>query len=430
MKKFYTLLVLFVFASFSVSAQLEGTWKMAAQAAALGVGPGQGDISWWSNSNGDLTTRACYFDDEYIFGGDGSFQNVLGDETWLEPWQGVMAETCGAPVAPHDATNSATWAYDDMAGTLTLSGTGAYLGLPKAVNGSELTNPADAPASVTYIVVFSNNGNTMTADIEIAGGGFWRFILEKEVATTVPVLAGTWQMAPEAGSFGVGPALGDVSWFANTAEDITTRACFFDDEYIFEENGTFRNELGADTWLEAWQGVMQDGCGAPVAPHDGSNAATWTYDEMAGTVTLNGVGAFLGLAKVVNGSELASPGDAPASVTYPVVFEDNNERMVIDIDFGGGIWHFELVKTMASSVVEVVENAFNVFPNPATSQIQITSDEQIEFLTVRDITGRQLIHRRNINQNEVINVSNLPKGMYIVEARFDNKLSIKKLSVH
>jgi hypothetical protein len=38
----------------------------------------------WLNSEEDVVTRACYFDDEYVFNADGSFNNVLGDETWIE----------------------------------------------------------------------------------------------------------------------------------------------------------------------------------------------------------------------------------------------------------------------------------------------------------------------------------------------------------
>ena len=55
-----------------------GSWSIAAEAGALGVGPAQGDISWWSNSEEDVATRACFFDDTFVFGADGSFANVMG----------------------------------------------------------------------------------------------------------------------------------------------------------------------------------------------------------------------------------------------------------------------------------------------------------------------------------------------------------------
>jgi hypothetical protein len=170
---------------------VDGTWKLAYEAGAIGVGPGQGDISWWSNSAEDLITRACYFDDEYVFGVDGAFMNVFDGETWVEEWQGNDPPGCAAPVAPHDGTNPATWEFDQSAGTLTINGVGAFLGLAKVFNGGELTSPDDAPESITYMVQFSENDTRMTADIEIADGGWWRFIFDKvmpEPAARVQVI--------------------------------------------------------------------------------------------------------------------------------------------------------------------------------------------------------------------------------------------------
>jgi hypothetical protein len=181
MKKTYTLILFLMFSVTFIFAQVQGTWKMSPQAAALGVGPALGDISWWSNSEADVTTRACYFNDEYVFAEDGTFQNVQQEETWLEAWQGV-AEGCGAPIAPHDGSNAATWTYDDVAGTITLDGVGAYLGLPKVINGAEISDPADAPASITYPVEFNATEDTMTINIEIGGGAYWRFILTTNAA--------------------------------------------------------------------------------------------------------------------------------------------------------------------------------------------------------------------------------------------------------
>ncbi|MCP3877099.1 MAG: glycoside hydrolase family 16 protein, partial [Sulfitobacter sp.] len=209
-------------------------------------------------------------------------------------------------------------------GTITLTGVGAHLGLAKVINGAEISNTGDAPASITYPVVLSDNNNTMTVDIDF-GGGYWHFVLTK--AQEALPIDGVWKMAPQAGALAVGPALGDFGWWASTADDVTTRACLFDDQFVFNADGTFSNVQDSETWLEAWQGTDPESCGTPVAPHDGSNAATWAYDEAAGTITLTGVGAHLGLAKVINGAEISNTGDAPASITYPVVLSDNNNTM-------------------------------------------------------------------------------------------------------
>ncbi|MGG5486452.1 hypothetical protein [Gaetbulibacter sp. PBL-D1] len=318
-----------------------GTWKLSTAPGSLGVGPAPGDTSWWNCDAACVTDRACYYDDEYIFNADGTFSNVLGADTWVEGWQGG-GDACGAPVAPHDGSNPATFVYNDIDGTITLNGVGAYIGVPKANNSGELSNPADAPASITYNVELSNFDTEMTVSIEAGAGVFWQFHLVKESEPVSP-LAGTWQVAQEAGALGVGPAPGDTSWWNCDAACVTDRACYYDDQYVFGADGSFSNVLGADTWIEGWQGGGE-ACGAPVAPHDGSNPATYTYDEGAGTVTLNGVGAFIGVPKANNSGELSNPADAPSSITYSVTFIDSN-TINVSIEAGAGVfWQYKLVK--------------------------------------------------------------------------------------
>ena len=87
---------------------------------------------------------------------------------------------------------------------------------------------------------------------------------------------------------------------------------------------------------------------APVYPHDGAATDyTYDYDADAGTITVNGVGAHLGLAKVYNGGELASVSEAAGieSITYNIV-EMEAGRMTVDIQFqaDGGYWTYVLTK--------------------------------------------------------------------------------------
>jgi putative transposon-encoded protein len=322
---------------------IAGTWKIAPEAGSIGVGPGRGNVSWWAIDEAGVATRACFYDDTYVFGADGSFKNVLGTDTWVEGWQGGT-DACGTPVAPHDGSNTATYSYNATANTVTINGTGAFLGIPKAYNGGELTAPAGAPASITYEVSLSDDNTEMIVDINIGGDGWWRFKLVKVGTTVTTPLTGSWKIAPEAGSIGVGPGLGNTSWWAIDDAGVAGRACFFDDTYVFGADGSFKNVLGTETWVEGWQGGT-DACGAPVAPHNGSNGATFTYNATASTVTLNGTGAFLGIPKAYNGGELTSPANAPASITYNLTLSENNTVMIADINIGGdGWWRFKLIK--------------------------------------------------------------------------------------
>lgn len=426
MKNFYKTLVMllaFAFMASNVSAQLDGAYKIAPEAGALGVGPGQGDVSWWSNSIDDVTTRACLFDDVYLFNTDGSFENILQDETWLEPWQGVDPESCGTPIAPHDGSADATFTYDDVAGTVTINGVGAYLGLAKVTNEGELSSPDDAPASITYIVDIQDGGDVLVIDIDF-GGGWWRFkMVADDYTPPSGAFEGMWQMAPMAGAMGVGPTQGDISWWSNSEDDLTLRNCFFDDYYVFNSDGSFNNILQDETWLEEWQGVDPPACGTPVAPHDGTAMATWSSDEGAGTVTVNGTGAYLGIPKAVNGAELENPADAPESVTYLVSFEDGGETMVLDIDVNGAWWRFKLAYMGPVGISEIESTSLNIFPNPAQDYISIGED--YSSLQVYNVSGSLVM---DIHQNQdQVNVSDLSSGVYFIQmTAFDGNVKQSK----
>ena len=125
----------------------------------------------------------------------------------------------------------------------------------------------------------------------------------------------------EAGAMGVGPSLGDISWWSNSDAEVTgIRACQFDDVYHFESDGTFQNRLGAQTYVEGWQGG--NGCGSPAAPHDGSKNGKWIYNSSNKTIMIIGKGSFLGIPKVYTGGELTAPANTvlikmSGTILYP-----------------------------------------------------------------------------------------------------------------
>jgi polyhydroxybutyrate depolymerase len=168
----------------------------------------------------------------------------------------------------------------------------------------------------------------------------------EEVVNEDPILVGDWMLSPEAGALGVGPSAGNIGWWSNSADDIETRNCLFDDIFRFGSDGSFANVMGDQTWIETWQqGATSEGCATPISPHDGSNNATFEFNSGAGTITIDGLGAHLGIPKVVNAGELsANPAPSvPASITYEVV-TSSPTSMTIQIGYGSGYWTFKLVK--------------------------------------------------------------------------------------
>ena len=157
-------------------------------------------------------------------------------------------------------------------------------------------------------------------------------------------LVGTWKIAPEAGSLKVGPSSGSGEWFSISAQQVTERACFYDDTFVFSSNGSFSNVLGTETWIEAWQGVAKDACGAPVAPHNGPAGATYLYDAVAKTLKITGSGSYIGIPKANNAGELPKT-PVPSSIIYKVTLTDNNNTMNVVIESGSGVfWSYKLVR--------------------------------------------------------------------------------------
>jgi len=385
-KSLINFLILIFISSIPFSqSSIEGKWKMSPVAGALGVGPALGDVSWWANSEADVATRACFFDDEYVFNANGSYKNVLGAQTWLEAWQaGVDADGCGTPVAPHDGSNAATWSVDETAKTITIVGSGAYLGLAKAHNTAE----DGAPVNMTtvYNYTLASDGKSMDVNIEVGTGVFWQYKLSKVLP---PEILGTWKMSPVAGALGVGPALGDVSWWANSEADLTTRACFFDDRYVFYANGSYKNILGSETWNEAYQtGVEVDGCGAPVAPHNGANAATWTVDETAKTITIVGSGAYLGINKVHNTGEDGLPVDN--TIVYNYTLASDGKSMDVNIEMGTGVfWQYKFSRV----VPEKVEGTWRLAPEAGAMGVgPAVGDYSYWSSSLQDVTDRACLY--------------------------------------
>jgi hypothetical protein len=177
-----------------------------------------------------------------------------------------------------------------------------------------------------------------------AGTVFIDNIYFYKAATASTGLTGTWKIAPEAGSLKVGPSSGSGEWFSISAAQVTERACFYDDTFVFSSNGSFSNVLGTETWLEKWQGAAADGCGVPVAPHNGPTGATYLYDAVAKTLTITGKGSYIGIPKANNAGELDKV-PVPNSIVYKVTLTDNNNTMNVVIESGSGVfWSYKLVR--------------------------------------------------------------------------------------
>ena len=195
------------------------------------------------------------------------------------------------------------------------------------------------------------------------------------VTLTREMLIGGWKLAPEYGAMGVGPQPGDTSFWVIDSGAVAERACLFDDIFSFSEDGTFENLMGGETWIESWQGVSQDGCGVPVTPHDGSVEATFSYDDVNKVITLYGVGAHIGIPKVVSDApELGDPADAPDSIVYQV-FANTSDTMTLVVAYSGGYWTFKLVRDDSDGSTEPDDGSRSLYSLVSDGMIEARATE-------------------------------------------------------
>ena len=374
MKKIYTLI--FTVLSMSFNAQFEGTWKLSPSAGAMGCGPNQADMGWWGSSAGDVASRACLFDDSITFATGGSYMQYMDGNTWLEPWQSVASEQCGTPLAPHDGSGTYTWAY--VGDTLTISGAGGHLGLPKAVNGGELSdaNPPAVPTSISYIITFFNGGDSFYADIQSAGGGsgWWRFSYQKT------------------GVAGPPPAPTHTVTF-NVHTDLIAGNVSADGIYI---GGGF---VGGNDAL-----LLDDSDG------DGIWSGSTSLDAAGGHFTiLNGNCSDWSCKEDISGQPCADAGN----------YNDRNNLLggfsqdtTLNLQFGSC--------TTPSTGIDELTSSFSIYPNPSNGIITIQAANSIKTVNIYNMIGNLVMVKNLANNQSVLNIENLTNGVYFMELNLIN----------
>ncbi len=366
MKKIYTLL--FIAFALVSSAQVEGTWKLSQQAGALAVGPNQGDGSWWSNSTGDLTTRACLFDDSITFDASGNMMHYMDGSTWLEPWQGVASEQCGTPVLPHDGSGTFTYTYANN--QLTVNGLGAHIGLPKAINGGEISDPANAAQSIVYDISFGANGE-MIADIQSAGGGsgWWRFIYSKTSAAPPPP-----------------PTTYTVTFNVHTdsiAGNVSADGIYIGGGFVGGNDALLLDDSDGDG---IWSGsISLPAAGGHFTILNG-NCSDWSCKED------------------ISGQPCADPGN----------YNDRNNLLggftqdtTLNLQFGS-------CDTPGTGITQL-DNKLSIFPNPSNGIINIQSTYKLNSVNIYNMIGN-LVMVRNISSNQaILNIETLTNGVYFLE---------------
>lgn len=231
---------------------------------------------------------------------------------------------------------------------------------------STSTNRLSGDSAVANFVFSGNYTVTMYG---IGHGGIDSITKPVVIAQTDPTacvntqqgfLAGctskTWKLNPAAGAYKVGDAgPGAGNWWTSPATEPAARICEFNDTYTFsfDKNGTFVYDNKGDFYGDGYMGDNTGTCqptsnyNAVQAPW-GSGTFTYTFTTNGGVnklgqITVNGLGAHIGIQKARNGGEVQSPA---SSITYDILSATHDpagyDLMQVGVNLGYGWWSFTL----------------------------------------------------------------------------------------
>jgi PKD repeat protein len=181
------------------------TWKLFREGSSMGVGPdATGARTWWSLANEGA--RPCYyyqtftftkdgsfvFDDQGAFWGEGAvFGGTAQNEVCFDAIPANMINTNGADVSAW-LSGTHSYTFEPTTNTITLTGTGAWMGLPQ--NGTSAVSIVPEASKSFKAVIEEMNGYDLMTISYTYDGFYWDFTyasysnpaLEPEVVVVAP----------------------------------------------------------------------------------------------------------------------------------------------------------------------------------------------------------------------------------------------------
>ncbi len=173
------------------------TWILSREGIALGIGEAVGVNNYWSFGGvTPLGERPCILDDEFTFNRDGSWEFNSGGTIFIDSdgnggWKAVgEAESChdeteagiftsrdGDDLSAFASGGNYTYDYDPAAGSLTIDGAGAYIGLANKTAAGDNFIPLTSKTYEVFNIAPGTVADTMSVALVNADNSAWNFYL-------------------------------------------------------------------------------------------------------------------------------------------------------------------------------------------------------------------------------------------------------------
>jgi hypothetical protein len=124
---------------------------------------------------------------------------------------------------------------------------------------------------------------------------------------------------------------------------------------------------------------------------------------------------------LVGGVSITDPNDRISYVTAADLEATNGVVHVID--------KVILPDLNATSVNDLNDADFSVYPNPADDILNISADSPIADVKMMNLTGKVVLHRSMLSSNERIDVSSYTPGIYFIVVENNGSVNTKKIII-
>jgi hypothetical protein len=100
----------------------------------------------------------------------------------------------------------------------------------------------------------------------------------------------------------------------------------------------------------------------------------------------------------------------------------NGDTLLIDSTFNSSSISYSFCMGTATGINELSTTNFNLYPNPNDGNFIVSSEEEIEEITIINVLGKVIYNRKNIYKNKIdINLKSVDKGIYFVNLITENQ---------
>lgn len=96
------------------------------------------------------------------------------------------------------------------------------------------------------------------------------------------------------------------------------------------------------------------------------------------------------------------------------------------------MWSFfqqHSLNCLSTGISEKEEKDFSVYPNPASTVLNIQTEKVIDLISLYNITGELVLQKSNSEKNHSLKIENLPAGIYLLQVRSGEGLYSKRVVV-